>query len=267
MTDPAPLRQATFDEDNAEYAAFLEKFKPKKTTDDCYTPRNVYDAVRTWVFRRYALPPETEIVRPFWPGASYETRPYPPGCVVLDNPPFSIVGRIVDFYQSRRIRFFLFAPYLSNVGIGRGTGCGHVLAPCSIRYENGAEVPTSFVTNLDPDVVAESAPDLYAMVKEADAANRATVTKSLPAYEYPPEVVTSASLGYLAVHGTSFKVRRGECAFIRALDAQRDAGKAIFGGGLLLSERAAAERAAARRWSTSERERAIQAMMVRGASA
>lgn len=28
-----------------EYAAFVEKFKPKKTTDDCYTPDNVYAAV------------------------------------------------------------------------------------------------------------------------------------------------------------------------------------------------------------------------------
>lgn len=29
----------------SEYDAFVEKFKPKKTTDDCYTPANVYDAV------------------------------------------------------------------------------------------------------------------------------------------------------------------------------------------------------------------------------
>ena len=33
-------------EDNAEYDAFVEKFKPKKTTDDCYTPPLVYDAIR-----------------------------------------------------------------------------------------------------------------------------------------------------------------------------------------------------------------------------
>ena len=28
-----------------DYDAFVEKFKPKKTTDDCYTPPLVYDAV------------------------------------------------------------------------------------------------------------------------------------------------------------------------------------------------------------------------------
>lgn len=28
-----------------DYKDFVEKFKPKKTTDDCYTPEEVYDAV------------------------------------------------------------------------------------------------------------------------------------------------------------------------------------------------------------------------------
>ena len=31
-----------------EYAKFIEKFKPKKTTDDCYTPPNIYETVKTW---------------------------------------------------------------------------------------------------------------------------------------------------------------------------------------------------------------------------
>ena len=29
-----------------EYFDFVEKFKPKKTTDDCYTPENVYEAIK-----------------------------------------------------------------------------------------------------------------------------------------------------------------------------------------------------------------------------
>ena len=52
-----------FDED-AEYQAFVEKFKPKKTTDDCYTPEPVYEAVRDYVCARYAVDPGS-IVRPF----------------------------------------------------------------------------------------------------------------------------------------------------------------------------------------------------------
>ena len=35
-------------DDNPEYDAFTEKFKPKKTTDDCYTPPLVNDAIRDW---------------------------------------------------------------------------------------------------------------------------------------------------------------------------------------------------------------------------
>ena len=265
---PAIEKQGTFEEVSEEYAAFLDKFKPKKTTDDCYTPPAVYEAVRGWVFARYSLDPATAVIRPFYPGKDYTRADYPEGCVVLDNPPFSIIGKIVEWYQAHRVRFFLFAPYLTNIGIGRGTGCGHVLAPWIVRYENGAEVPTSFVTNLDPDVVAESAPDLRQLVAEADAEGRRGTVKELPSYIYPPEVVTSASLGSLAAHGTPFRLRRGDCAFIRALDSQKAAGKAIFGGGFLLSPRAAAERAAAERvdarfWPLSDRERQICAMLER----
>ena len=253
------LRQQTL----LDYDGFVEKFKPKKTTDDCYTPKNVYDAVLGWVKNRYGLADTTEIVRPFWPGKDYESESYPDGCVVVDNPPFSIMTKIVDFYNARSIRYFLFAPYLTNIGIGRGLGCCHVIAPWSVRYENGAEVATSFVTNLDTETVAESAPDLRALIGKADDANRA-VAKTLPKYDYPDAVLSSTALGYLATHGTAFKVRRSECAFIRKLDAQGD--KGIFGGGLLLSERAAAERAAAQKWQLSDREKQIQAMLGRGAT-
>ena len=39
----------TAESENAEYEAFVEKFKPKKTTDDCYTPPEVYEAVADFV--------------------------------------------------------------------------------------------------------------------------------------------------------------------------------------------------------------------------
>lgn len=76
--------------------------------------------------------------------------------------------------------------------------------------------------------------------------------------------MTSAILQRWAHYGIDFQVRRGECVSIAKLDAQRESGKTIFGGGLLLSnqkaaERAAAERAAARKWELSDRELAIVA--------
>ena len=88
------------------YEEFVEKFKPKKTTDDCYTPQEVYDCVADWVAEKYGLDRST-FVRPFWPGGDYEMFDYPDGCVVVDNPPFSILSRIVAHYAWKKIKFFL----------------------------------------------------------------------------------------------------------------------------------------------------------------
>ena len=258
-----------FQDIDAEYAAFVEKFKPKKTTDDCYTPANVYAAVRDWAVREYRLEGR-EIVRPFWPGENFERRDYPAGCVVIDNPAFSILSRIVRHFYARRIDYFLFSPYLTNLGIGAGgAGVNHVIAPCTVLYENGAEVDTSFVTNLG-DVFIRSAPDLMDAVAAADDENRKATRATLPKYVYPDCVLTSAKVGYMCKHHTPFAVRREECTFIRRLDAQGTGG-GIFGSGYLLgtrcalrraaAERAAAERAAATVWELSPRERALQALI------
>lgn len=42
-------------ETNPEYEDFLEKFKPKLTTDDCFTPENVYQVIKDWAVERYKL--------------------------------------------------------------------------------------------------------------------------------------------------------------------------------------------------------------------
>lgn len=97
--------QATLFDDNPAYDAFVDKFKPKKTTDDCYTPPLVYDAVRDWACTEYGINPAC-IVRPFYPGGDYERFDYPDDCVVLDNPPFSILVKICQFYLNRGINFF-----------------------------------------------------------------------------------------------------------------------------------------------------------------
>jgi len=265
--------QLTLGDADAEYSAFLEKFKPKKTTDDCHTPPRVYEVVRDYVARRFGRDPSA-FVRPFWPGGDYQRAEYPPGCTVVDNPPFSIITPIVDWYASHRVPFFLFAPYLSNLGIARRrSDVTHLIAPVSVRYENGAEVPTAFIHNLAPSIAAEADPDLRAAIQAADDAGRAETRRELPAYSFPDSVVTSAALGYLAAHGTALTIPRAACAQIGALDAMRPAGKSIFGTGLLLSsraaaeraaaERAAAERAAAHRWQLSDRERALVALLDR----
>lgn len=87
------------------YEEFVEKFKPKKTTDDCYTPPSVYAVIRDWACEEYGIDPD-KIVRPFFPGGDYEHFDYSDGVVVLDNPPFSILTSICQFYLDRGIHFF-----------------------------------------------------------------------------------------------------------------------------------------------------------------
>lgn len=79
-------RQLSF----TDYDGFCEKFKPKKTTDDCYTLPAVYESVLDYVNRNVAPLEGREVVRPFWPGGDYERHEYPQGCIVIDNPPFKI---------------------------------------------------------------------------------------------------------------------------------------------------------------------------------
>ena len=94
------------------YEEFTAKFEPKRTTDDCYTPPEVYDCVLRWAHREYGFD-LAKVARPFYPGGDYEREDYPEGCTVVDNPPFSILSRIVKHYQERGVCFFLFAPTLT----------------------------------------------------------------------------------------------------------------------------------------------------------
>ena len=256
------IRQDTFN----DYDAFVNKFKPKKTTDDCYTPPKVYEVVLAWVRKRYAIPEDAPIVRPFFQGGDYENAEYPDGCVVVDNPPFSIMSRILRFYTARGIRFFLFAPQLTLFSYARNPRIGFVCAAASITYANGAVVNTGFVTDMGEEIVAETAPDLRRAIAAACDEIRGEKSVPLPKYTYPVDVATAARLGWLSVHGEAFRIRRGDAAFISSLD--NGGGKGIFGGGLILSERAAAERAAAERtaatvFELSPREREIQKLLGR----
>ena len=56
-----------------DYEGFVEKFNPKKTTDDCYTPPAVYDYVLQYVADHCDIDGMT-VVRPFYPGDRKSTR-------------------------------------------------------------------------------------------------------------------------------------------------------------------------------------------------
>ena len=258
-------RQLGLEDVSQEYQAFVDKFKPKLTTDDCYTPENVYETVRAWVFTHYDLPEDTPVVRPFWPGGDYQRADYPDRCVVIDNPPFSLLAEIEQFYLANEIAFFLFAPGLSL--FKPYAGLHYVNVGNSIVYHNGAKICTSFATSLG-EYLVETAPDLYEQMEMCNRANSTAV--EMPKYAYPLEVVTAARLNWLSIHGTYWRCRPEDARFIRKLDSQGK--KALFGAGFLISpdaaaeraaaERAAAERAAAERenvtvWTLSDREKKI----------
>ena len=244
-----------------DYDGFVEKFKPKKTTDDCYTPPEVYDVILDWVVERYGIDREA-VVRPFWPGGDYERFDYPDGCVVVDNPPFSMISAIERFYIAHGIRFFLFAPALSMLGGPTMRVC-HVAVGCSITYANGAEVNTGFATNLDAEAVLEAAPDLGDAIREVCKRLAKATKKQVTKQVLPDNVMTAAKANWFAMHHTPYRLAARDCAFIRTIDAM--GGRNIFGGGLLLNDRAAAERAAAER-AAAERVAAERAAAERAAA-
>ena len=264
--------QMTIGDVDTHYQLFVDKFKPKKTTDDCYTPSNIYEVVLDWVVNEYGINREN-VVRPFWPGGDYMTFDYPEGCTVVDNPPFSIIAEIVNNYNAAGIKYFLFAPYLTNFTAKEKAS--HIVTGTNITYENGADVPTAFLTNLD-SYLLRSCPDLAKQIAETNKANIARVRKQVPKYKYPHYVITAADLGYLAKWGVDLRIMAKDCFFIRTLDEQRKHGKSIFGSGFLLSEKAAAEKAAAEKaaaekaaaekaaakeWQLSENEKRIIASL------
>ena len=85
----------------------------------------------------------------------------------------------------------------------------------------------------------------------------------IPSYKYPENVISTAILNGLA--NVDLKIRRKEALHIKALDAQRVKKKAVYGGGYIVSDYAAARLKAARLkaaresvvWELSERERTL----------
>ena len=255
--------QGSLFDDGYQYATFEEKFKPKKTTDDCYTPTPVYEAIADYVSQQYSVR-KSDFVRPFYPGGNYETLPYETTDIVVDNPPFSILSKIVRFYNERRIRFFLFAPHLTLFTNVSEETCGIVVG-IGIVYENGAVVNTSFLTNMDRMLI-RTAPELYQRIKQANKSN----AKEMPKYRHAKNVLTVSMLEPIVRNGIRFDIKREDAEKARTIDSMREIGKAIFGCGFIISDKTAAAKEAAAKeaaakeaaakehtFELSERERAI----------
>ena len=245
-------------EGDEDYDSFVDKFKQKLTTDDCYTPPEVFDVVRDFVDKNVTKLNGKKIVRPFYPGGNYENlEQYPKGSIVIDNPPFSILSAIIRFYCGHEIPFFIFAPSLTLFS-AHDCDVTYIVSNAPVVYENGAVVSTGFITNLIPDLRIWCCPQ----IREEIIASQETEDKTKQGFVYPDNIVTSAVLGKLVAHATELKVRKISCEYIKSSDSAEEQGRSLYGGGYILSdgaaaERAAAERAAATRLNISDRERSI----------
>lgn len=192
------------------YEEFVGKFDRyhAKTTDDCYTPREIYEVVLDWCKAHLNIG-DRPVVRPFFPGGDFENYDYPENCVVVDNPPFSIFSKILNWYNERGIDFFLFAPSLTSIR----RGVTFVSVDAGIIYQNGAIVNTDFVTNMMGDLLAMTAPDLSAKISETTRKlNNITTFKK---YSYPKNVLRAATLKTLARRGIPFSVSASEGTIVR----------------------------------------------------
>jgi len=208
------------------YEQFVDKFKPKKTTDDCYTPDAVMNVVDDYVEHRYNVSRET-FIRPFWPGGDFEHEDYT-GKVVVDNPPFSILTKIVRFYQERGVPFFLFCPGLTGVYQSKTPGVTFIAIHSGIVYENGAKVPTGFLTNMEPETAARTDLELDSAIEEL----RPDKLKHKKKTEMPDNYWTSSRLNKAAGHGELVVIPRSRARF--SMKTPDD--ELIFGGAVIYEE-------------------------------
>ena len=219
-----------------DYESFLAKFADNpKTTDDCFTPKDVYEAVVKYVGTVIDMSDKV-VLRPFFPGGDYENAEYPENGVVIDNPPFSLFTKICAFYAARDIPFFIFG---NGLTIGRCYKfCTAVVVDSLIVFENGAKVQCNFASNLYGDAIAVTAPLLSQMI----AACPSQDTKvNLPSFQYPQQLVTISDLQKICKGGTEFRIERSQAHIVGNLDNfPKKSG--LFGAQLLVSDEKALEK-------------------------
>lgn len=196
-----------------DYESFIAKFADNpKTTDDCSTPPDVYEAVVEYVGTVVDLTGK-QILRPFYPGGDYENAEYPADGIVIDNPPFSIFTKICRFYSERGIPFFLFGPGLTIGSVFKY--CTAVIVSEQVRFSNGAAVRVNFASNLYGDTVILTAPSLNEAIARCPSQNQKV---NLPKYAYPAEIVSVGDLQTICGGGIEFSIRRGECVPVKNID-------------------------------------------------
>ena len=233
-----------------DYESYVAKFQDgPKTTDDTFTPRDVYEAVLQYVGEVYDLSDKL-ILRPFYPGGDYRNAEYPENGVVIDNPPFSIFTEIIQFYTAMQIPFFLFGQGKTIMCCVKY--CTAVIVSDLLTYENGARIYTNFASNLFGDTIIMTAPRLNDLIFSCQSQN---TKANLASYNYPPELLSFSQMQTICRGGCEFSVSRDECQIIKNLDNHP---KSLFGEHILLSSSKAEEKERARILAQEQAERKRQ---------
>lgn len=212
------------------YEEFIAKFdrEQPKTTDDCYTPEAVWNVILKFVQDRYGIPAE-DIVRPFYPGGDFENVDYT-GKIVVDNPPFSIMKKIVKFYIDNDIKFFLFCSTLTPPLYDFAFGKISLVIGNGITYENGAQVNTSFVTNLETTGIVSDTKFLHDI--------KAAQPKQKRKQEKPYNYMLLPEMQVLTRCGLGMNVPWDE---IQRIASKIPGGKQTYGKCIVLEEKAGRE--------------------------
>lgn len=188
-----------------EYEAWLSSFDTPHTTDECHTPEPLYKAVLNYFIKKYNLQ-DKSIIRPFYPGGDFENYPYKEGDVVIDNPPFSLTAKIIRFYTSNNIPFITFLP--AQTCLHYAPLCTLIIPREQMTFSNGATIAVAFATNLTPDIVLESDPELEEILKQVERERRQTKTR--PSYIYPPETLSFSEIATFSNAGVAYTLPREE---------------------------------------------------------
>lgn len=226
------------------YEEWLAKFDAlPKTTDECWTPAPIMAAVVDYVCREYGVDPD-HIVRPFVPGGDYQedSKSYTDDTVVVDNPPFSIFAQIVRYYESHNIKYFIFAPSKTCLAaLKYGPHVCVLPLSVSIRYANGANVPTSFVTNLEPpDRRIHCVAELYHLLDDINKMSNPKTIRSI--IKTPPTALGFSDFYIISKWSSDFSLTDSDIGGFRPSINGRD----LFGGRVIVSHAAAAAAATAR---------------------
>lgn len=199
------------------YEEFVAKFKKNapKTPDDCYTPQPVYEVVKEYALKLAGLTEETcTPVRPFYPGGDYRNYDYPADAYVIDNPPFSILSEIRQFYMEKGIKYFLFAPHKTIFSCMNSCKDTRIVMKAVIIYDSGVSIATSFVTNvLGKDILIKTAPELLTALRRTVALTKGNKNNVLGVKnEYPRNMFPFQKIN--AVMYADFHIKRSECKTI-----------------------------------------------------